>query len=212
MSAAFPFLIVDYGHGGLIEAVYQTAGKRFAFLRDDHVRVVYEGVQSRIIAAELIRLALETHDRVYDCTAGRWWTTAPHWTELEQRDISLRARIHNANQPSVRKGLLVSLHSNATGTVHQGEGTTASGWELYTSKGVTASDAAAAHFGSYLESQGETLRGLFDQGFAMVAQTRGTAMLVEHGFHTTWADAERILDGPSGIAALYWGALKGLLP
>lgn len=211
MSAAFPFLTLDYGHGGIIEAAYQTPGKRFTFLLDDHIRVVYEGVQNRIIAAELIRLALAAGRRVYDCTAGRWWTHAPHWTELEQRDISLQTRIHNANQPSVRKGLLVSLHSNATGTVHQGEGTTAVGWELYTSKGVTRSDAAAEHFALYLKGQGEKVRGLFDRGFAMVANTRGTALLIEHGFHTTWADAKRILEAPHDIAALYWGALKGLL-
>lgn len=208
MKAAFPFLIVDYGHGGIHEAVYPTPGKRYTFERDDRIIQVYEGVQNRIIAAGLIRRALAAGIRVYDCVSNRWWTTPPRWQDLEQKDVSLSTRVRNANLR--RKGLLISLHSNATGTTHQGQGTTATGWELYTSRGVTRSDAAANHFADMLRGASEPVRGVFDKGFAMVTNTRGSAILVEHGFHTTWADAQRIIEQPDEISAIYWTCLQGL--
>ena len=173
MVAAFPFLIVDYGHGGSVEANYQTPGKRFAFEFEDHIRFVFEGVQNRIIAADLIRRALLAGKRVYDCVAQRWWTKAPHWRQLEARDIPLSQRIAASNQISVRSGLLVSIHSNATGTLHQGSGTSASGWEFYTSRGITRSDAVANHFAEFVRGRGEHVRGIFDRGFAMVSRDSG---------------------------------------
>ena len=207
----FPHLVIDYGHGGLIESEYQTPGKRYTHITDAGAVIVFEGVQNRIMAADVIRYALDNGRKVYDCVAGKWWTTPPKWHELEQRDVGLRTRVHNANSPSVRDGLLISMHSNATGDDHQGTGTTATGWEFYTSPGATRSDQAARSMAESARHHGEKVRGVLEASFSIVTDTRGVAVLVEHGFHTTRSDAERIRFCPGGIAAAYWSMLKGLV-
>ncbi len=207
----YPHLNIDYGHGGLIEAEYQTAGKRYVHELDSGPVIVFEGVQNRVIAADIIRHALANGRKVYDVVAAKWWTEPPRWNELEQKDVNLNTRIHNGNSPSTRGGLLISCHSNATGNDHQGKGTTATGWEFYTSRGATKSDAAANQMAGVARSRGEKVRGVMEAGFAMVVKTRGSAVLVEHGFHTTRSEAERIVFAPGGISHVYWLMIEGLL-
>ena len=210
-SMTYPHITIDYGHGGLIEAEYQTPGKRYVHETDSGPVIVFEGVQNRVIAAGLISYMLANGRKVFDCVAGKWWDHAPKWHELDQRDVSLSARTRNANTPNARNGLLISIHSNATGNDHQGKGTTASGWELYTSRGETRSDAAARHFAGILAKYTKTVRGIHEAGFAMVTQTKGSAVLVEHGYHTTRKDAELIVFNADSIAHVYWLALADLI-
>jgi len=217
----YPHLLIDYGHGGLIDGVYQTSGKRYVFEHGAGPSVVYEGVSNRVIAAHLIWRLASMGRPVYDVVADRWYRrgdVAPSWHDLEQADVSLQTRISRANRADTRAGLLVSVHSNAIGNAHQGEGTTATGWELFTSPGETRSDAAATHMVKLLESRGVKVRKDYSDGdpdkealFAIVRSTRGAAVLVEHGFHTTPSDARRIMQDPAGIAADYAAALEGLL-
>ena len=81
-------LVLDYGHGGMIDGKYQTAGKQYTFTDHDDYWIG-EGVTNRKTAAFLIKLALRSEIRVWDCVARREWTEAPTWQELEQNDTSL---------------------------------------------------------------------------------------------------------------------------
>jgi N-acetylmuramoyl-L-alanine amidase len=218
MPKVYPHLIVDYGHGGLIDGVYQTPGKRFVFTFSTSPVVFFEGVQNRVIAAGIINDQLSLGRKVYDCTAGVWRTQPVKWWDLEQEDVSLSTRVRHANQPSTRTGLGISIHSNAMGMVHQGTGTEATGWELFTSPGETQSDRAASHMGRQLQARGVKVRADYTDGdidkealFAVVKQTDGAFVLVEHGFHSTWEEARRMLNHPEKIVADYVHALEGLI-
>ena len=52
-------LLIDYGHGGLINGEYQTpGGKQYTHTDVDPPLTLYEGVSNRMSAAALMRLAL----------------------------------------------------------------------------------------------------------------------------------------------------------
>ena len=63
---AYDGIVVDYGHGGMIDNQYQTAGKQYTFSDYDDYWIG-EGVINRKIAAYLIRYALEAGVKVWDC-------------------------------------------------------------------------------------------------------------------------------------------------
>ncbi|MHA2085935.1 MAG: hypothetical protein ACXABD_19500, partial [Candidatus Thorarchaeota archaeon] len=66
-------LLIDYGHGGLIDGVYQTpGGKQYTFTDVDPNLVLYEGVSNRKTAAALMRLAREAGVPVFDVVADVW--------------------------------------------------------------------------------------------------------------------------------------------
>lgn len=119
-------IIIDPGHGGLINGVYQTAPKKMY----DHGNgnVAYEGVINRLVASRLKSvLALEGVPLINLCP-----------TNL---DVPLQQRVAIANVYVDYYGahniLGISLHSNAGG---------GHGFEIFTSPGETASDAYATKF------------------------------------------------------------------
>ena len=56
-------IVVDYGHGGMIDGKYQTAGKQYCFT-DHEDYWIGEGITNRKTAAFLIKLALRSGIRV----------------------------------------------------------------------------------------------------------------------------------------------------
>ena len=122
-----PTIIINNGHGGIINGVYQTAGKRSPKWNDDSQ--LYEGVFNRIIVTGIAeRLAKLSIDHV---------VLVPG-----QKDISLRTRVYEANllYKLNQNCLYLSIHSNAGG---------GSGSEIFTSPGQTKSDKIASVFGQH---------------------------------------------------------------
>ena len=91
-------IILDAGHGGMIEGQYQTKGKRSPVWEDGSI--LYEGECNRAIKSRVMEL-MTFHKMPY-------FDVNP-----EQVDISLKERVTRANK--VANGLYISIHSNAGG-------------------------------------------------------------------------------------------------
>lgn len=169
-----PLFIIDNGHGGLIDGVPQTAGKRSPDFGDG---VIYEGVSNRSLALKLMnKLNEEYINAVY---------LVP---ELE--DISLRERVKRVNKiASNHNSILISIHSDAFVTEH------ANGWSCYTTKGGTKSDDVADIMYKYAEEAGLKIRDDYSDGdpdkeedFYILRKTICPAVLVENLFMTNFED------------------------
>lgn len=210
-------LLLDYGHGGMIDGVYQTpGGKQYHHTDVTPTLSLYEGVSNRMTAIELARLALAAGVRVWDCVADRWLESPLGcWRcDLEQRDVSLSARVASANKHS--GGLLISCHSNAIGNSIRGPSLSADGVDIYTSRGNTRADAVAD---TLFRSFGDNLAGLrlrageFSDGdsdheadFYLLRRSTMPAVLGEVGFFTNLGDAEYLADERNHIkiGRAYW--------
>jgi len=204
-------LIVDYGHGGMIDGTYQTpGGKQYHFTDQDPVVDIYEGVTNRMTAAALINLALADGVPVWDCVADRRWFDPVSWTDLEQRDISLVERARHANKH--RLGLLVSCHSNAIGSSIYGASQSPRGVEVYTSRGhTTADDVAETLAESFRVNLSELRwRSIQEAGFYILRKTTMPAVLGEVGFFTNIDDARFLLDpaNHAKIGQAYWNGVR----
>jgi len=180
--------ILDPGHGGMINKVYQTAGKRSPKFDDNSV--LYEGVNNRDIARKLI-IAMEQEDiKCIDIVAS-------------EQDISLVTRVDRANKLSKTKPCVyISIHSDANG-----DGVTwdkASGMSVYTSEGDTGkSDDFAElvinelqdNFKDTVKWRTESTDGDKDkeENFYVLKNTNCPAILCELGFHTNKEEATKML-------------------
>jgi len=121
--------IFDNGHGGIIDGVYQTAGKRSPKWEDG--TQLFEGEFNRSIVNRLVKLC---KDNNIDCIN----------LVDTQEDISLRKRTDAANdiyreqlQNDGKPCIYVSVHANGFSKE------SAHGWGVYTSPGETKSDKIA---------------------------------------------------------------------
>lgn len=172
--------ILDNGHGGMINGVYQTPGKRSP---NWECGVLYEGAFNRWFVNRL----MEKLDRA----SIPYFNVSP-----EVDDISLRIRVDRANrihgkQPNV---YLLSVHANAGG----GEGI-----EGFTSPGQTASDAIAQKFLENLKEDIPEQKFRFDHAdgdfdkeakFYVLTKTSCPAFLLECGFMDHRKDYLRLWD------------------
>ena len=94
--------LLDPGHGGMIDGVYQTKGKRSPAFSDGVV--LYEGELNRAITNNIIELAAATDIEVIDIVDS-------------QEDVPLRERVRRANKlhKEKRNCIYVSIHANAYG-------------------------------------------------------------------------------------------------
>ena len=214
-------IVVDYGHGGIIDNQYQTAGKQYTFTDYDDYWVG-EGVINRKVAAYLIRYALEAGVRVWDAVARKEWTEPPRWTELEQRDTSLSSRVAYANTSPQNRAVYLSIHSNAIGNSSVGPSQSARGVCFYTSVGQTGSDAIATSLNTSFEDivypdlpirRGNWSDGDVDEeaNFYVLRRTVSAAVLGEVGFFTNITDA-RYLDSSAGQQQIGRAYLVGVRP
>ena len=116
-------ILLDYGHGGMIDSIYQTAPKKmYAF---PNGKVAYEGVLNRQVGHKAHRAMEKEGIKVIPITP----------TNL---DVGLQTRVQIINNYCAEFGtsncLLISLHANA-GKGH--------GFEIWTSPGHTSSDLYA---------------------------------------------------------------------
>lgn len=159
--------LIDNGHGGLIKGIYQTAGKRSPLWDKG---VLYEGVFNRQIASGVIKLLLES-GIPYGVVAG------------SDRDIPLHERVKKANQYYLsfnKKAYLFSIHANAGG---------GTGWEIFTSPGLTKSDKISDIFISKFKNLPIPHRADWRDGdgdkeaeFYVLTRTKCPTVLMEYGF------------------------------
>ena len=186
MASKFLYLL-DNGHSGLVNGVYQTAGKRSP--KFDDGTILYEGVNNRDnvrrILNHLFKIGIDAKDIVNS-----------------NEDIPLSKRVKDANEIGrTKKCVYISIHSDA-----MGDGTTwqpASGISVYTSKGQTKSDVFASLVIDALEEQfTNTVKWRKDEtdkdedkeeNFYVLKETTMPAVLLELGFHTNKEEAKKML-------------------
>ena len=176
--------LLDPGHGGIIDGVYQTAGKRSPVFPDGSI--LYEGEFNRDVVGRIIQLC-HTHD--IDCI---------NLVDTEE-DLPLRHRVTKANlfHKENRNSIYVSVHANAFGN----------GRDFNQAKGVCT-------FHHYKSSKGKRLAEVMqrwlaeltqfrDRGirsndswanFYVLRKTHMPAVLSENGFMTNFDDASMLMD------------------
>lgn len=126
-------IILDFGHGGIdANGNYTTLGKKHTFSNGE---TAYEGVINRRIGG-MLRSFLRMLDDQYNIV-----TTVD---EYDSRDLSLSYRVRVANQYPASQTIFVSIHNNAFNS-------NARGFEIYTTRGVTKSDALAESIANAVE-------------------------------------------------------------
>ena len=196
MASRYPWLL-DNGHGGVIDGLYQTPGKRSPVWSDGSI--LYEGEFNRAIANRLVEML--TIDRV------SYVNITP-----EYEDISLNERVLRANSyHSQADCVFVSIHSNAGG---------GKGYEVYTSKGQTLADKVADVFFEKFKQEfpeakmrSDTSDEDFDKeaNFYVLKHTKMPAVLTENFFMDNEHECKTYLmthEGRDRIAGAHYNAIK----
>lgn len=175
-------VLIDNGHGGLINGEYTTPGKRKDWGNDG---IIYEGEFNRAIVAGIIeQLTLLKIPYV---------NIAP-----EYRDVRLETRVNRANKYPARSSFYLSIHSNAGG----GHGS-----EIFTSPGNTKSDRIATVFGEEFKNEfpDRKLRTDFSDGdldkerrFYVLTKTKMPAILTENFFMDNFEEFMDVLNTREG--------------
>lgn len=170
-------VLLDNGHGSLINGEYQTPGKRKDW-KDKGV--IYEGEFNRAIINGIIE-QLTFLKIPYVNIAPEYW------------DVRLETRVKRANEYSSKNSFYLSVHSNAGG----GQGS-----EIFTSPGSTKSDLIATLFGEeYLrEFPTRKLRTDYSDGdldkesrFYVLIKTNMPAILTENFFMDNLEEYQEVL-------------------
>lgn len=188
-------VLLDAGHGGIINGQYQTAGKRSPVWSDGSQ--LFEGEFNRWIVNAIAEL-LSARRIPYALIAP------------EQRDVSLKTRVHRANKYAGEPCVYVSVHSNAGG---------GKGFEVFSSEGTTLSDKLAHFCGEEFKKEFPDRRlradlrdGDYDKdkNFYVLKYTKMPAVLTENFFMDNEEECRSILmsrDGRSKIAAFHERAI-----
>lgn len=163
--------LIDAGHGGIIDGVPQTAGKRSP---DWECGILYEGVSNRKLANKVVELCRK------DCLDAV--ILVP-----EDSDISLGERVRRANR--YKNAIYLSIHSDA---FHK---ESASGWSAFTYFGQTKSDKVADILYKHAKRSKLKLREDNSDGdpdkeadFFVLRETACPAVLIENLFMTNKDD------------------------
>lgn len=196
-------VLLDAGHGGIVNGQYVTAGKRSPKWADGSQ--YFEGVGNRQIRDELAKMLKDEGIRYIYVNEG-------------EKDTGLKQRVDFANSQARKYGagkvLLISIHSDAFSNPQ------AHGWSCYTTKGNTNSD-------QYAEKLYETMREQFptetfrtdktdgdqdkEEQFYIIKNTICPAILSENFFMTNEGECKRILmtkEGRRKIARGHFEMIK----
>lgn len=175
-------VLLDNGHGGLINGVYQTPGKRKDWGESG---IIYEGEFNRSIVNGLIEKLTQL--------GINYVNIAP-----EYRDVSLSTRVNRANNYSGEDCFYLSIHSNAGG----GQGS-----EVYTYYGESTSDQIATIWGEEFKKEfpNKPLRTDYSDGdldkeanFYVLRKTWMPAILTENFFMDNFLEFSEILTTAEG--------------
>lgn len=171
-------VLLDNGHGGIINNEYQTPGKRSPIWSDGSQ--LFEGEFNRAIVNGIIQhLSMLRIPYV---------NLVP-----EYEDISLETRVKRANKYKNEKCFYLSVHSNAGG---------GAGSEVFTAKGDSKSDRIATVFGEEFikEFPNHKLRTDYSDGdldkeanFYVLSKTAMPAILTESFFMDNEMECRNIL-------------------
>ena len=197
--------IFDNGHGGIIDGVYQTAGKRSPIWPDG--TQLFEGEFNRAIVKRLIKLC---NDANIDCV---------NLVDTEE-DVPLSTRTSDANEiyrNTDKPCIYISIHANGFNEE------SANGWSCYTSEGETQSDSIATILYEKAEAEfpGEYIRkdtysdGDVDKeaNFWVLAKTAMPAILSENFFMTNYDNCHKYLmteEGRDRIAKIHFEMIQEL--
>ena len=169
-------VVLDFGHGGIDnDGNYTTAPAKMH--KFDDGTIAYEGVLNRQIGGH-IYTCLRSHPELnVVCTVK----------EDDPQDLSLSKRVELTNSFDPKSTIFVSVHCNAS------ESHRATGFEIYTTKGVTDSDSLAENIATSaevaLKKVDMRLRYDLSDGdkdkevdFYVLRKTRCAAVLIECGF------------------------------
>lgn len=196
-------IILDFGHGGLTaNGTYTTKGKKHKFPNGE---MAYEGVLNRQIGG-LVQAFLRSEGRRFNVVT----TVGPD----DSRDLSLGYRVRVANKFNPRETAFISIHCNAFNSK-------ARGFEIFTTRGVTKSDALAeliaAEIEPYYKELELKLRYDFRDSdkdkeidFYVLRKTRCPAVLLECLFFDNREDFD-LLKSPEFQKELAWRIYQGIL-
>ena len=194
--------IFDNGHGGIIDGVYQTAGKRSPVWPDG--TQLFEGEFNRAIVDRLITLCKSNNIECINLVDT-------------QKDVSLSERTKQANsiaKSSNKPCIYVSIHANGF------DQESANGWSVYTSPGETKSDEIATILfeKSMREFKGEYMRKDTTDGdpdkeanFWVLVNTSMPAILSENFFMTNSDNCHKYLlseDGRDRVAKIHFEMIQ----
>jgi len=196
--------ILDNGHGGVIDGVYQTSGKRSPVWPDGEV--LYEGEFNRAIVNRIVDMCKSNN---IDCVN----------LIDTQEDVPLKERPKMANKlakSSEKPCIYVSVHAN--GFTDE----SANGWEVFTSPGQTKSDSIATVL--YEKAKAEfperKMRPSMGDGdpdkeskFTVLMDTSMPAILSENFFMTNYRECHEILMSESGrdrVAKIHFQMIQQL--
>ena len=180
-------VLLDNGHGGLINGIYQTPGKRSPKWNDGSQ--LFEGEFNRAIVNGIIEDLTKLRISYVNIAA-------------EYRDVTLETRMNRANKYGSRNCFYLSIHSNAGG----GHGS-----EIFTSRGNTKSDEIATVFGEEFKREfpNRRLRTDFSDGdldkelnFYVLKRTRMPAILTENFFMDNEEECKSLLMTREGRARI----------
>lgn len=195
-------IILDFGHGGIDEnGNYTTQGKKHTFSNGE---TAYEGVINRRIGG-MLRGYLRMLDDNYNII-----TTVD---ENDSRDLSLSYRVRVANRYPASETIFISIHNNAFNSEVRG-------FEIYTTRGVTKSDALAESIANAVEPFYDDLKlklrydtsdGDKDKEaeFYVLKRTNCPAVLIECLFFDNTEDYKRLKD-PEFVKDLSWRIFVGI--
>ena len=193
--------ILDNGHGGIIDGVYQTSGKRSPVWPDGSQ--LFEGEFNRAVVDRIVKLC-ESNGIEYVNLVDT------------QEDIPLSTRTSKANQiakASDKPCIYVSVHANGFSDE------SANGWEVYTSPGATKSDKIAtvlfekaqAEFPEY-KMRKDTRDEDPDKeaNFYVLVNTSMPAILSENFFMTNYKECQLILseEGRDRVAKIHFEMIQ----
>lgn len=196
--------ILDNGHGGVIDGVYQTSGKRSPVWPDGEV--LYEGEFNRAIVNRLVDMCRSNNIDYVNLVDT-------------QEDIPLKERPEMANKiakSSDKPCIYVSIHANGFSDE------SANGWEVFTSPGETKSDPIATIL--YEKAKAEfperKMRPSMGDGdpdkeakFTVLMDTSMPAILSENFFMTNYRECHEILMSESGrdrVAKIHFEMIQQL--
>lgn len=233
----FTQVMVDYGHGGVIDGVYQgdgKGGKQYKFT--DHADYeCWEGEYNREVAFRFMNLLLNAGVEVYDVVARKRIYSPVNSTDLEQTNVSLSRRCNYANSKATN-AVYISLHGNAADnssvrapdeTETVGPSMSARGISMFTTPGEDASDIVSGNLisafrNSSLPGAGMRIRHRkptagqryshdMEATFYVLRTTNMPSILGEVGFFTNYSDA-LLMNEPATQSVIAQTYFTGLLP